>query len=52
MVDHYVVTSRVDDLVVIQEEDVVGYIRLEAGDEFGREGDLWVFSRLGSCCTG
>ncbi len=51
MVDHDVVTSRVHNLVVIQEEDVVRHIRLQTRDELGRQGDLRIFNSLLGCCT-
>ena len=40
VVDHDVVTGGIDNLVVVQEEDVIGHVRLQSRDELRLKSDL------------
>ena len=42
MVDHDVVTNWVDDLIVIEEEDVVGDVLLQSRNELRPKRDDWL----------
>lgn len=44
MVDDNIVSSGVNDLVIVKEEDVVGDIRFDSRNELRLESDLWGLS--------